>query len=220
MARKKQKVILLIVAILVCVGSLGYYFVEKVIPLKESQRNFDEAKICEIQNEYRKAYDFYSRVIEEDEENYIVAKNKMTALNTIFDANKIASLGYIILEQEEYVTSIDDLSDIKVNVGRRAMSCRINNIGYVVSPQELGDGEFCSSKKSDIENFYITEYKVIWADNGFLTEAYNNIRQITSDTKFKAAELPMKSDLIKSDLILEYLSEYKEMNVLPTDLEE
>ncbi|MBT9777509.1 hypothetical protein GPL15_13440 [Clostridium sp. MCC353] len=155
-------------------------------------------------------------VIPEDDENYINAQKKIAELNTLFDANKMAATGFIVLEQAGYVREPSELTDIKVNVEMRKMTCRIDGIGFVISRENLNDVNYHPSKKSDTDDYYITEYKAPFVENGFLTADMNFILQDTSEAYFNLEELYTNGELVKDALLADFIDLYKETGNLPS----
>lgn len=210
----KKYVIILI--IIISAGFISNFYMNKIRPVKISQENFNQACIYELQEEYEEALNCYFKVIMEDAENYKKAQDKIEALDEILSSNKLAVLGYIILKNEGYVSDISDVLNIQINIDKQMMTCCINEIGYVVSPEDLGDDDFSLSRRSKVNDYYITEYKAKYIDNGFLTADLNWIRQDTSNTLFKTEELMTSPELIKEELVLKYLSEYELTGKLPS----
>lgn len=210
------KFILLFMLFVVIAGVGAYtYYIRNVKPVQMSAEAFDQAHLYEDQNEYRKAFDYYSMVIPEDEQNFQSAQDRIAELNVRFDANKMAAIGYMVLKQAGYVNNRLELTDIKVNVEQRKMTCRIDGIGFVISRQSLDDADYHPSIKSETDDYYITEFKAVFVENGFLTSELNSIRQDTSNTFFMIEELSTKGELVRDELMEEYIDSYQNTGELP-----
>lgn len=213
--KKGKKLLYVIGCVCIIAGLAAGLYVQKNKPIKESEEAFMQACMYEEQSDYLKAFEYYSKVISADKENYAMAQRKIEEINAIFKVNKMAAIGYIVLEQSGNINNLKDLSEIQVNPEKKKFACRIDGIGFVISKTNLDDSDYYSSKKTDIENYYITEYNAVYVDSGFLTSEVNWIRQDTSNTLFMAEALDTSADLININLIMNYISEYQETKILP-----
>lgn len=213
--KRKRNIIIGLICIIIVSSILGNYIIFHVIPIKKSHESFNQAVIFEIQHDYKNSLKCYSEVIVEDKDNYEKAIEKIDELNLIFEENKMATIGCVILKQEGYVADIKEITDIKTNASEHMMTCRINGIGYIVSRNSLGDDDYFVSSKTNVEEYYVTEYKATFVENGSLTNTLNQIRQETSETSFLIEELLASDEYLRDDLVADYLSEYQLNGDLP-----
>lgn len=224
---KFQKRVLIVVAILLCLAipCVIFFYFHSIVPLQQSQQAFDRALVFENDLDYENALYYYSQVIIEDEHNYAIACKKIPELTECIDVNKSVAFLYIALENAHFASSVSDLSNIKINQSAGIMTCRIDGKNYSVSTTTDflffdESGGYYTKKYDPTTKKYAIEYTASYVYNSWLTESTNELRQITSDNLFDAANLYVESNCkIKLDLVSYYVNLYeecKDMSVFAT----
>ena len=107
MNKKSIAIIVALVLIIAIVGISSYLEQKKI---EESNLNFITAQKFEGEKEYEKAIEYYSLVIEQDEENYNLAKKKEIEIAALIDSLKKCAKA---IEASERCCNVFDISLIE-----------------------------------------------------------------------------------------------------------
>ena len=216
MKKNKKLNFIILAGVIVLIALFALLFFARIHPVMVSEEAFAQARMYEDQGEYRMAYEKYKNVIALDKQNYAAAQDRLGELEKIFEANKMAAIGSIILEEEGYIEQTSELSEIKANAEDYKMSCRINGIGFIVAKEDLGSSQYFKSVQAGIDDYYITEYRAEYVYNGAFTADLNWINQDISEANFKTQELFISGDLIDDEMVMDYVNEYYQTGTLPS----
>lgn len=202
---KKYKKLLICVVIII-IAIVGGLYAKKELAIRKSIETYHAAEDSEKNEEYQQAYELYSLVIPDDLANFKKAREKIKELDKRFESNKMAALGFKILQQVGEVKSLDDLENIQVNNEASEMTCMISGIGYMVYEGHGNSDKYQQAIMSADDTHCVMKYEAKKEYGGWFSSDINMINQDTSLALFKMEELSTSPDLISKKLIQEYIS--------------
>lgn len=207
---KKSKKRLSFIIIAVSIVFILSAAIALYIPSRLSSQNFEKAQSCEANLDYEEAINYYTQVISRDD-NYAVACAKIQKLSNDIKQSKQIAKAFVALSNQDITQSFSSLSEIRADSNK--VSCRLGEIGYVISSNEIKeDNDYIFVKKDTATDLYVAKYEATYIWNSWLTEETNQIRQSTSDILFESASPKDVTENLIIDLAQKYFDIYEEIH--------
>lgn len=130
---KKSKKRLSFIIIAVSIVFILSAAIALYIPSRLSSQNFEKAQSCEANLDYEEAINYYTQVISRDD-NYAVACAKIQKLSNDIKQSKQIAKAFVALSNQDITQNFSSLSEIRADSNK--VSCRLGEIGYVISSNE------------------------------------------------------------------------------------
>ena len=207
-SKKKNKFLIPILIVLVLIVIIASPFVYSNVVFNLGQKHQENF-------EYESAKSCYEKVLQIDIWNYDEAQNKLDDVTYYIKINKLVAKAYIALKNQGFASNPESLTNVMFD--GLEVSCRIDNIGFVVGKSWDLDVEYTSIYSDSITGLKITKYEAPFMYNGWLTYSTNSIRQETSDTMFRTEQIMHKDEGIIESSYIEYINLYntkKDLSIL------
>lgn len=175
-------------------------------PFVYSNVVFNIGKKHQENHKFESAKNCYEKVLKIDFWNYQEAQDKLEETTNNIKMNKLVAKAYIALRNEGFANNPESISNVMSDGSE--VSCKIDNIGYIVGNSWNLDVEYTSVYADLTTGLKITKYEAPFQYNGWLTYSTNSIRQETSDIKFRTEQIMHKDEGIFEDSYVSYIELY------------
>ena len=197
--KKKKRFLIPVLISVVLIVFIATPFVYSTVVFNIGQKHQENHK-------FESAKNCYENVLKIDFWNYQEAQDKLEEVTNNIKMNKLVAKAYIALRNEGFANNPESISNVMSD--GLEVSCKIDNIGYIVGNSWNLDVEYTSIYADSTTGLKITKYEAPFQYNGWLTYSTNSILQETSDTKFRTKQIMHTDEGIFEDSYVSYIELY------------